>query len=391
MRREVQIDIIERLLDQRSSPLELRESRVEVERYRSSERLVAERQVLFREYPLPIAHESEVAEPGDYLTHDTAGTPILVVRLASGELRAFANVCRHRGARLASDACGHGAKAFVCRYHGWAYGLDGELLHIPGQEMFPSLDSGLLGLIPLPISCAHGMIWVMPRPGGRAPALDLDAYLGELGHDMASYSMASHHLYRKSVAVTESNWKLVIDAFLEGYHARSLHRHSISRFFADAQPCFDIFPPHIRSVGARKNLAAMAQTPRESWNIRDCATPFYCIFPCSILVVHPDFLSLVTVFPQSVDRTFYTHYMLIPGPPSSDEDHDHWQRSYQLIEETVFQSEDLMITESVQKGLDSGAYEHFLLGGLEYPIRVFHDRVDEALALRSTAAPISWK
>lgn len=394
MRHEVQVQLIERLLAQPSGELAPRQSRVPVDLYRSSERLLAERKILFREYPIPVAHVSELAGPGDYLTHDATGVPILVVRTRSGEIHAYANLCRHRGARIMDRPCGRGAKALVCPYHGWTYALDGQLLHVPRQELFPGLDRGALGLMRLAVACAHGIIWVVPRPmtgPGQDPGpshglvLDIDEYLGQVGDDLTHFSAASHHLYRKVVDTRDCNWKLIIEAFLEGYHVRTLHRESIARYFSDRGICFDVLGMHMRSIGPRKNLPDMAGRPREEWNIRHCATPFYYIFPDTIIVVHPDFLSILNILPLTTDRSQYTHLMLTPGAPESQAEHEHWQRSFELIEETVYQKEDLAIAENLQKGVSAGIHEQVLLGGLEYPIRVFHDHLDLALARHGQA------
>src|SRR5205809_3414212 len=107
-----------------------------VSAYTSEERLALEKRVLFREHPLLIGLACRVAAPGDYLTDDDAGMPILVIRTAAGTLRAFANVCRHRGARVV-DGCGSGKRALSCPYHGWTYDLDGRLYAVPVEARYP--------------------------------------------------------------------------------------------------------------------------------------------------------------------------------------------------------------------------------------------------------------
>ena len=390
MRHEVQVELIEQLRADEAPGQKFAQTQIPVELYRDDARLQRELTVLFRGRPQPVAHVSEVAHAGDYVTASVADMPILVVRDQAGALRGFVNVCRHRGAPLAHKTAGQ-CKAFVCPYHGWVYQLDGGLRHVPGEAFFPDIDKSTLGLVPLSTISAHGFVWVVPEadilahPGRGAPAespatFDLDEALGQVGDDFRHFGMAEHHLYRKSVSVRQCNWKLIVDAFLEGYHLQTLHRDSLYRFFGGGRRVLvEFFGANVRSVGGRKNIDEEAEKPRSEWNIRACATPFYLVFPSTVVVVHPDFISLLAVVPMTVDRTMCTHYLLTPAPATDEKQERHYAKSFELIDGVVFQNEDLAIAESIQRGLSSHAYEHFVLGSAEYPIRAFHDNIARAL------------
>jgi glycine betaine catabolism A len=352
---------------------------VPVSAYVSGERLLAEQQVLFRRYPVAVGHASEIASPGDFITHDATGIPIVVVRDRGGSVRAFVNACRHRGSRLVGEPCGHHKKAFVCPYHAWSYELDGALLHVPMREAFPSLVDAEAGLVPVPVEIRHGLVWV--RPGGGA-ALDMAGYLGPVDEDLAGFGLEGHVLHRRVSEVRGVNWKLVIEAFLEGYHVRSLHRDTIFRFFFDTGTVLDAFDPHVRFFGARRNIGEARAKPREAWDIRAYTTPFYFVFPNTILVFHPDWLSHISMIPLAVDRALYTHEMLVPTAPETDADRSHWDRTFDLIEGQVFQREDLVMADSIQRTLGSGANEAFRIGRVEHGIRLFHDAMERALADR---------
>src|SRR5262245_31454891 len=125
MRREQQIQLLERLLHHADAAAAANQpaasdATVPVANYTSAARLAAEQEVLFRRHPLIVGHHSELPAPGDFLTHDSSGVPILVVHGRDGGLRAFLNVCRHRGTRLVAEERGQ-RKGLVCRYHGWTY------------------------------------------------------------------------------------------------------------------------------------------------------------------------------------------------------------------------------------------------------------------------------
>jgi len=128
-----------------------------VENYRSEARFRRELELL-RRLPAPFCPASALREPGAYVARQAAGIPILAVRGADGKVRAFRNACRHRGAEVASGmGC---AKAFVCPYHGWTYGLDGRLSRIQHERGFPELDKTTHGLVPVLAQERAGIVFI---------------------------------------------------------------------------------------------------------------------------------------------------------------------------------------------------------------------------------------
>ena len=355
---------------------------IPVEHYTSPQFYQAEQQALFQGLPLVVGHTSELREAGDFLTDDATGIPLLIVRSPEGPARAFLNVCRHRGTKLVTERRGN-ARAFVCRYHAWSYELGGALLRVPRRDCFPSLRDEDAGLVRVPLAERCGFLFV--QPGGRGSELDIDAYLGPLAAELTGLGLGEHVVHREATARRQANWKLLVDAFLEGYHVRSLHRDTISRFFLDSV-LFTAQPPHSRSLGARKTLLKARELPRESWALRAMTTPFYLLFPNTILVFHPDWVTLLTIFPDGPEHLLYHHRMLIPRPsetsetPENDERRRYWDKTFQLIEGAVFQREDLAIAESIQAGLKARADSHFRLGQLEIAVKWFHDEVAQRVA-----------
>jgi phenylpropionate dioxygenase-like ring-hydroxylating dioxygenase large terminal subunit len=354
---------------ERPSPCTLADATVSTDAYTSDARAAGER-ALFRRVPLAVAHASEIAEPGSYVTREIAGVPVLVTRDETGEPRAFVNVCRHRGTRLVDAPCGK-AKAFACRYHAWTYDLRGSLVHIPHRETFPTVDEAARGLFALPCEARHGIVWSLLTPGA---SLDVRAHLGaDIDDDLADFGLGDHVVARSVVERRPCNWKLVIEAFLEGYHAKYLHQRTIARFFIDGGVVFDRFGPHVRSAGARRELKKDASLA----SLRAAATMFYFVFPNTILVFHPDWVSHVTMVPESAGESMYTHAMLVPRSELSRR--EHWDETWDLIERNVFQAEDLSVASSIQASLSAGVEREFRLGGLELPIRYFHDELESAL------------
>ena len=119
---------------------------IPVTEYTDPERLNREIEVLFRQFPIIVGHASALAAPGDFFTHNSTGVPMLIARNRVGEVKAFLNVCRHRGARVEQQPCGK-ANTFSCPYHSWTYDLDGNLRGLPKDTNFGDIDKSELGLV----------------------------------------------------------------------------------------------------------------------------------------------------------------------------------------------------------------------------------------------------
>ncbi len=360
-------------------------TRIPVENYFSAEVRAAEIERLFRPLPLVVGHASELA-PGHVLAHDGYGVPMLLSRDANGAFRAFLNVCRHRGMRLveAGDAA-QAKSSIVCPYHGWTYRLEGALRHRLHAEAFDACEAVDESLTPLPAEERHGLLWVVPTPGGR---IDLDAFLGGLDAELPFFGLEGLRLFRTVQAEYPANWKLIVDAFLEAYHIRVLHKETIYPFFADGVIASERFGPHIQSLVARRageewaRLPAPevdATRPRDMAALARLATPNHTIFPNTITIFHPDYLSLVTLYPTGPETLSWTHRMLIPADRATPDWTPHWEKTFRLIEQGVFQKEDIFCAVGIQKGMRSGANRFVTAGRAEQGLGWFHGEVKERL------------
>ena len=345
--------LIEQLRRELATPAAHPPFRVDAERYRSDAWLARER-ALFAGPQIAIA--SRALEPGRCTPVDVPGRSALLVRDATGRARAFKNACRHRATRLVDAPCA--AKALVCPYHGWTYDLAGKLVHAPHPEAFAAELAGR-DLVELPVAERHGLVWL----GTTDPA----AFLGALDDDVAALGLAEHVAWRSTRVTRKCNWKLVVEAFLDGYHIRILHRDSVYRFFLDAASVAERVGPHVRAITGRRTLHDGA-----GGDLRALATPSFLLFPATTVIVHPDFVSLITVYPLSPGETEYHHTMLVPVARAGER--DHWDKSWALIEEGVFQREDLWVCEQVQRGL--AELDELLFGSLEHAVAWFHAQID---------------
>lgn len=361
-------------------------ARIPVENYVSAEVRAREVERLFRPLPLVVGHAGELP-PGHVLAHDDYGVPMLLSRDGDGRFRAFLNVCRHRGMRLVDNAGAATAQAsIVCPYHGWTYRLEGSLRHRLHAEAFDACAADAESLVGLPAEERHGLLWVVPTPGAR---IDVASYLGELDAELPFYGIAGLRLFRTVRAEYPANWKLIVDAFLEAYHIRVLHKETIYPFFADGVIASSRFGAHIQSLVARRAAEEWARqgdseradaAPADPASLCRLVTPNHTIFPNTITIFHPDYLSLITLYPSSAQTLSWTHRMLIPAERATPDWTPHWEKTFRLIEEGVFEKEDIACAIGIQKGMASGANRFVTAGRAEQGLAWFHDDVARRLA-----------
>ena len=249
------------------------EAHIPVENYTSESIREAEIARLFRPLPLIAGHGSELGA-GQVLAHDDYGVPLLLTRDADGRFRAFLNVCRHRGMRLvAATGKAEPRASVVCPYHGWTYKLDGALRHRLHAEAFDECSAADTRLVALPCEERHGLLWVVPTPEAT---IDVAAWLDGLDGELPFFGIDGLRHFRTVRAEYPANWKLIVDAFLEAYHIRVLHKDTIYPFFADGLTAGDRFGPHIQSLVARRaaqDWAAKAEAARAAGGHGDaCAS-----------------------------------------------------------------------------------------------------------------------
>jgi Rieske 2Fe-2S family protein len=173
-------------------------------------------------------HEAQAPEPGDWFLCEMAEESVIIVRGRDGELRAFANVCRHRGSRICLKAEGH-SNVLVCPYHAWAYNLDGTLRS--ARHMPPEFDKGAHGLKPVHLAVIEGLVFITLAD---AP-LSLDTARGAIEAAFRPYGWATAKVARRETYAVQANWKLAVENYLECYHCGPSHPE-YSKLHALEQP-----------------------------------------------------------------------------------------------------------------------------------------------------------
>lgn len=344
--------------------------------YTCAEQFAREREIFFRASPLLVGLSCEVPAPGDYLTDDFSGVPILLVRGDDGRLNALINVCRHRGARLV-EGRGRIKKAFVCPYHAWSYDRRGCLIGRPHADAFEGVEAKDHGLRPLPVVERHGLIWVCPTPGA---AFDIEAQLGGLDGELAAYDFRHYHHYETRDLQQRMNWKLVVDTFLETYHLNVLHRNTIDPILYSNLGAFDAFGRNLRLIAARRSIGELQEQPEKDWDLIKHTAVVYVLFPNTVLIMQGDHLETWRVYPagDTPDAARMHVSLYTPEKAASDSARRHWDRNFQLLLDTV-EKEDFPVGEGIQRGFHSGAQEHITFGRNEPGLGYYHRQVREAL------------
>lgn len=364
-----------RYLDEKSTSLAEDCYRNNVSDYTCEHQARLEQELLFRRYPLLVGLSDEIREPGDYLTDDFSGVPLLVTRDADGQVKAFMNVCRHRGSRLVVGR-GGGKGNFTCPYHAWCYGLDGSLRAIPFDSAFTDVDRATHGLRALPVIEKYGMVWVMPTP--ESP-LNLDEHLAEATEDLEAFDFGTYSHFETRTLHANLNWKLVIDTFLETYHLSVLHKLTIAPILHSNLATFDAMGNNLRMIGARKTISTLRESPEAEWDLVKHSAIVYVLFPNTVMVQQGDHLETWRVYPDGGPNKSKMHVSLYtPEPSVTEKAKAYWDKNMKLLMATV-QEEDFPLAENAQKDFYSGAQDAITFGRNEPALAHFHTRIRAVL------------
>jgi phenylpropionate dioxygenase-like ring-hydroxylating dioxygenase large terminal subunit len=174
----------------------------------------AEKRTFLRAAPQVVCHESEIREPGDWRTLEYLGESVIVIRGDDGAVRAFANVCRHRGSRLV-DGNGGCAKVLTCPYHAWSYARDGSLVGVPHRDEYPGLKTEDLGLMPVALEDWRGFLFATLQSGAPSVA----EMMGPYEQEVAPYRFEDLRVMgRVKIRPRALNWKTIADNYADGLH-----------------------------------------------------------------------------------------------------------------------------------------------------------------------------
>jgi phenylpropionate dioxygenase-like ring-hydroxylating dioxygenase large terminal subunit len=347
-----------------------------VRNYTDPELWAREVQAIHRTRPLPVALSCELPTPGSYKALEVVGTPIILTRDRSGEIRAMVNSCRHRGGELVPEGTGQ-ARRFTCPYHAWSYDLSGSLTGVYGEETFGPIDRPSMGLRNLPVGERAGIVFVSLTPGAE---LDLDAWIEPQLLELLE-ALELEGCYHHSTRMLEGpNWKIVVDGYLEGYHFASLHRTTVFRTNLSNMAAFDAWGPHQRNSFALRPIAEAAEAPQETWDPRRCVGAIYWLFPgLAIAGGWREQVAVSFVFPgSSWDSSKTEQHILLRHEPVDDEERKSADHTRDWFHDVVL-DEDYNAGFGIQRALATMADEDFVFGRNEPGVQHFHRAIEEQL------------
>jgi len=315
--------------------------------------LDAEKENIFWKTWQPVGRVDMVARPGDYFACEVVGEPLVVTRTTKGELRAFYNVCRHRGATVA-NAKGN-RKTLQCMYHGWTYDLEGKLIRAPEFEGVQNWSAGDVCLPPVKVEAWGPFVFVNLDPD--APAMKDTAY-GHIEAEMKAkgFNIERMRSFERRDYEIDCNWKVYVDNYLEGYHVPIAHP-GLYRELDYEQYRVDTFDEHSSQYAPIRPAKEGQIQGRDRRYIRtddEADALYYWVFPNVMLNVYPDNISINIILPLGHGRTLtiFEWYFEEPGTGPG------WESMQQTIQfSDEIQQEDIEICEIVQKGLTSRSYD----------------------------------
>ena len=337
-----------------------------------------ERVGVFGRVPFIAAHRSELPAPHDYVAKKLPRNDVVIIRVADGSVRTFVNMCRHRGAELVAEGDGH-CRIFSCPYHGWSYDLDGSLRKITYAESYGEVDTSRLGLVELPCEERHGFIWVVDDPQAT---IDVAEWLGPATDGfLASYDIGSLECYAHGTFEEPVNWKIMHDAFLDGYHIKFAHPNSAARVVHTNTYVVEDFGSHARFISPRRSLDAWLErdpTPDEDMVNHVMLTHF--IGPNCTLLLLPDNIQVLTFYPISDNpaESRMEMRLLVPSQAISGLDEQafrgKWDKNWHILQ-TVLAGEDFPILRGIQRSYANATATPSVLGRNEILNQAFHREV----------------
>lgn len=358
-------------------------ARYPIREYVDEEHLAREIATAFEASPMVVAHDSQLAAPGDFVTDTLFGIPILLVRTPSGGLNGFVNACRHRGTKLVEEVAGRNLDSLRCRSHGWLYDLTGKLRTVPDQaRAFPGLDREKRGLLPLRVESRHGMVWATLGESSVGSVAD---YLGPVDEDLCELEVASQALYRVEAYTGRFNWKLGVEAFLETYHLCSLHplpaHPELKAYtYATQTSLVDRLGQHIRLVVPRKSIEHNREEPSAERRIQPHVTIIYQVFPSTMVFVEKRRVTWMQFRPQGSGSSGVRIHHVIQH--DSTQPPKYWEDSLARFSATVV--EDFAACESIHDGCRGAAargpssQREVLFGRNELGLQLFRANLAEA-------------
>lgn len=349
-------------------------------RYVDPEFLALEHEGLWKRSWLYGAHVDQLTEPGSWLLTRNTGSPILIVRDLGGTIRAFYNTCQHRGGPLVKEDKGQ-SRGFVCGYHGWSYTLEGELTAVRDKRDFVDFDFSCRSLVSVRCETLGGWIFINEDPGA-APLIES---LGPIATELAQFQPDHLMLVDSRGYDVACNVKVLLDAFLEVYHLKSIHQNTVDRFLDHRGTTITLWPgghsrmttPNRRPDWIDPGTKGMPVIPTVTEIPRDNNVS-YNIYPNIVMPPSASGLPMLVFWPRTATTMrIECHWF---GPRVDKEDLSPlWKTRIDNFERILF--EDTQFAPQIQESVESPGFRGIPLNYQERRIYHWHEELDRRIGL----------
>jgi phenylpropionate dioxygenase-like ring-hydroxylating dioxygenase large terminal subunit len=366
-------------LENRTTDLAAKDLLVPKECFVSDAHAALERKLLAN-LPVVVAYASEISEPGQFLTREVLGKPLIIVRANDGHVASFMNICRHRGGKVEWEEAGS-KRAFTCRYHGWSYKqATGELRSAPYAPYFESLKMECNGLIPVHVEEQSGLIWANLESGPTER--QVPGYLGQYAQNQLNgLDLDGTEVYLSRSFTLPINWKLVVDGALDTSHPRFLHPDGVGKLLETNTYLWREHGRHGQLFVPRKRLSRLM---KQGGPLKDDSRLFASnlfIYPNTLVITAPDHVEFWTVWPSNSQASeSVTNIRFLARPDVlSDEMKQRLDRSWAILEDAAA-NEDWPMEAAIQRNAEASPDGSFLYGRHEATCQLLHRQLQGDIA-----------
>lgn len=354
--------------------------RVPISHYVDAEHAAAERD-LFKRLPLIAGRGSEIPQPGNFVTREVMGIPLIIIRRSDGTVASYINMCRHRGGRVENAESGT-RRIFSCRYHGWSYGRDcGELRNVPYSEFFESIEPADNGLRTVRTEERHGFLWVdfsnnEERTVADYLGADVEEALGALDLDRAV-------IHIDETFTLDINWKLIIDGATDMLHPKFLHPKGVGKLIETNAYVWEALGRHGRLFAARTKLQEQLDAGMDAEASWKYIGGNLLVYPNSLVITAPDHVEFWTVWPSVESPTRSTiHIRFLIRPEILDDERTlrRVDKSWEVLKQAALE-EDFPMEQTIQDNALACPDGSFVYGRNEQPNQHLHRQLERDLAV----------
>ena len=354
--------------------------------YQSESLFQLEAEELFRKHWQFVCHVNELKEVGSYKTIDIVDERGFVIKCENKQIRAFHNLCMHRGSRVIGDREGVCKRSIVCPFHGWSYNFDGTIRGIPNRDSFGDIDFTQMGLKPIEMEIWNGLIFVRFKNSNQKTISEI---LSRFDNEIEHYKMENMVPVEGSIwfDILDANWKSVRDVDNEGYHVRQAH-----------PSLFDLYGQNYNDEpfieGTSRSVGQFNTKPSKKWSVKKYRNIiennnwlnlpklqskswiYFGMFPNFVLGLYPECIIYYYEYPLNTSKTIQTGGVLKHKNEPRQKKIARYL-SGRIDRDTA--KEDQMLVEWSSEAVKSSAFDGICLSDLEYGVKSYHDHLRKLL------------